>query len=116
MYSLSRGPGDASEWYWMLMTGSDRVPQPLHRAVVQIDVADLQVGGERVRVDGVAVVLRGDVHEAGAVVAHGVVASTVTELQLVVAPSEGARDHLVAQADAEHGRPCPQVPRAVSTA
>ena len=21
MYSLSRGPGDASEWYWMVITG-----------------------------------------------------------------------------------------------
>ena len=27
-YSLSRGPGDASEWYWMLITGRDRWRRP----------------------------------------------------------------------------------------
>ena len=26
--SLSRGPGEASEWYWMLMTGSERCLSP----------------------------------------------------------------------------------------
>ena len=28
MYSLSSGPGDASEWYWMVSTGNSRWRMP----------------------------------------------------------------------------------------
>src|SRR5581483_12325800 len=41
--------------------GPQRVdPQPLHDAVVEVDVGDVGAGGDRIGLDGVVVVLAGD--------------------------------------------------------
>ena len=51
----------------MVLHAEDRlrfVAQPLDRAVVQVQVRDLDVGWERRGIDGKAVVLRGDFHLA----------------------------------------------------
>ena len=62
---LSSGPGDASEWYWIVSNGSLRCAQALDRAVVEVHVAHLHAARQAVAVDRVAVVLRRDVHPAG---------------------------------------------------
>ena len=48
-------------------------------------------------------VLRRDLHAAGEQVHHGVVAAAVAELELLDGGAGGLRDHLVPEADAEHG-------------
>jgi hypothetical protein len=65
-------------------------------------VRHLDVGRQRVGIDGEAVVLRGDLHLARAQVLHRVVRAAVAELQLEGAPPHGEPQHLVPQADAEH--------------
>ena len=99
--SLSRGPGDASEWYWMLIMGNERWAQPFYSAVVQVDVADFHFGRESVGIDGKPMVLGGDIDPAVGQVADGVVGAAVAELELEGPPAKGASEHLVAEADAE---------------
>ena len=50
-----------------------------------------------------AVVLRRDLHAAREQVHHGMVAAAVAELELLDPGAGGLRDHLVPEADAEHG-------------
>ncbi len=38
---LSSGPGDASEWYWIVSSGYVPTAQPLDRPVVQVHVRGL---------------------------------------------------------------------------
>src|SRR3990170_4495913 len=79
-----------------------RVPEPLDGAVVQVHLGDLNAAAQAVPVQGVTVVLRGDVDAAGQEVLHRVVGATVAELQLERLRPEGAAQELVAEADAEH--------------
>ena len=79
-----------------------RVCEARHGVVVEVYVGDPAALGQAVPLNREAMVLAGDLHLARVLVAHRVVAATVTELQL-----EGARPHrqsedLVSQADAEH--------------
>ena len=54
--------------------------------------------------DPEAVVLGGDLHAAGEQVHHGVVAAAMAELELLDLGAGGLADHLMPQADAEHGQ------------
>ena len=57
MYMLSHGPGEASEWYWIVSSGSREALEPLDGAIVQVLVADLYAVRQAFAVDRVAVVL-----------------------------------------------------------
>ena len=76
--------------------------QALHRAVVQVEMGDLKPVFQSVRVNGVAVVLGGDVDTPGGEVADGVVAAAVTVFQLKSFAPEGAGVELGPQADAHN--------------
>ena len=78
------------------------VAQPLDGAVVEVDVGDLHVRRQRRRIDGEAVVLRGDLDLAGLELLDRVVGAAVAELQLVGLAAHRQRQDLVAEADAEH--------------
>ena len=65
------------------------VPQALEGLVVQVDVAGLDVGGQRGRIDGEAVVLGGDLDLAGSLVADRVIGAAVAELELEGLAAEG---------------------------
>ena len=78
------------------------VPQPLHRAVVQVDMRHLKAVLQRVRVNGVTVVLGGDVYPARLQVPDRVVAAAVAEFQFKILPPKGAGNELVPQANAHH--------------
>ena len=86
MYSLSSGPGEASEWYWMVSSGIIAVTQTLHRAVVYVHLSNLQTAFDRIAVHGIAVVLGGDVDPTSRQVLYRVIGPTVSELEL-----EGSR-------------------------
>src|SRR5687768_2988554 len=58
--------------------------EPLQSLIVEIDVGVLDVVlTERVRIDGESVILRGDLHPAGAQILHRMVAAAMSEFQFV---------------------------------
>ena len=66
----------------MVLDGEDGqllVAQALHRAIVQIDMGNLQAIFKAVGVGGIAMVLSGDVDSSIGQVSDGVVATTVPE-------------------------------------
>ena len=80
------------------------VAQAFERLVVEVDVGELDlVGVDGVGIDGEVVVVGGDFDFAGGVVANGMVAAVMAELELVGFAAEGESAELVAQADAEDG-------------
>ena len=88
----------------VILDAEDRqplVPQPFEGLVVQVDVAGLDVGGQRGGVDGEAVVLRRDLDLAGPLVADRVIGAAVAELELEGLGAERLAEELVAQADPE---------------
>src|SRR3954447_9731100 len=91
--------------------------EPLDRAVVEVDVAELRRAEVRVPADRLvgldrlravraehreAVVLRGDLDLAGRQVLDRVVAAAMAEGQLEGLQADGAAEQLVAEADAPH--------------
>src|SRR5579872_6584364 len=78
--------------------------QPFIGPVVEIDEGLLDVGRQRRRIDGVAMVLRCDDHVAAAAIHNGLVASPVSVLELVGLRAERFGQELMSQADAEHGQ------------
>ena len=88
----------------VILNAEDRqalVPQALEGLIVEVDVARLDVGGQRRRVDGEAVVLGGDLDLAGRLVADRVIGAAVAELELEGLGAEGLAEELMAQADPE---------------
>ena len=83
------------------------VAQPLHRSVVQVDLADHEAARRRQRVgnDGDLVVLGGDLDQTSLEVLHGVVRGVVAERKSPRPRSGRAADDLVAQAYAEERAP-----------
>src|SRR5947208_1523424 len=80
----------------VVLDGEDRhlpMGHPFHGAVVQVHVGDLEFRlRQGRRIDGKAVVLRGDVDPAGAEVLHRLIPAAVPELQLERLPAEGDHD------------------------
>src|SRR5712671_6440937 len=70
------------------------------RAVVGVREPGLPALWERCRIDGEAVVLRGDEAARGAFLETGLVVAAVAELELVGARARGKREQLVPEADA----------------
>ena len=83
--------------------GGVAVAEAFDGLVVEIDVGDLDVGGEGIGVDGEAVVLAGDGDLAGAEVFDGLVAAAVAEGEFEGFSAEGVAEDLVAEADGEDG-------------
>ena len=80
------------------------VTQAFEGLVIEVDVGKLDVVGvDGVGIDGEVVVVRSDFDLARLVVAHGMIAAVVSELELVRAAAEGETTELVAEADAEDG-------------
>ncbi len=89
----------------MILHAEGRVPPVPHtfdRAVVEVDMGDLQVVGQRLGMDGKTVVLGGDLHPPGGLVLHRLVGPAMAELELEGLRPSGQREKLVAQADAEN--------------
>ena len=82
---------------------------PLHRAVGEVGHGHPDAGRQRGRVHRVVVVLRGDPHRAGGLVAHRVVGAVVAEAQLVGPAAEREGEQLVAEADAEQRHPAQEL-------
>jgi hypothetical protein len=115
--------------------GDVEAVEPLDDVVVEVVVTHLDTPEALARVahpvdrrvDGEAVVVRGDLDPPGRPVEHRLVDAAVPERQLVGAEPEGTPEELVAEADAEVGQPraqggaqqldvavgCPGVARAV---
>ena len=82
--------------------GLGLVPQPLDRAVIQVDVRHLHIRGQRFRVHGEAVVLRRDLDLAGGKVLDRMVAPAMPELELIGVAAHRERQDLVAETNAEY--------------
>ena len=79
----------------MVLYGKDRqllVTNALHRAVVEVYVAYLQAVLQAIGVNGVAVVLSGDVDSSVEEVADRVVSPPVSKLQLESPGAKGSPD------------------------
>ena len=76
--------------------------QPLVRAVEQRHMRHLRSRRQRLRIDGKAVVLAGDLHLAGRQILHRLVGAAMAALHLVGLRPQRQRQQLVAEADAEH--------------
>lgn len=83
--------------------GAGLVHHALVAAVIEVDKVLLEVAGQGARVDGVAVVLAGDVALTGGQVEGGNVVGAVAVLQLNGAGAGGQSQKLVAKADAHDG-------------
>ena len=75
--------------------------EPFDRPVVQVGVRDLDVRGEPLRIDRIAVVLRRDLDAARAEVLDGLVPASVAELELERLRAHRDPEDLVPEADAE---------------
>jgi catechol-2,3-dioxygenase len=76
-------------------------PQSFYRLVIQIDVGDLDIGGQAIGVDGEPVILARDGDASGPQVFDRLVAAAVAKLQFEGFPAEGVAEHLVSEADGE---------------
>jgi hypothetical protein len=65
------------------------VPHPFERAVVQVDVRRLHVGGQRLGADGEAVVLRRDLDLPVFRFKHRLIGAAMAELELERLRAEG---------------------------
>lgn len=83
--------------------GSGLVEHAFVAAVVEVDKVLLEVAGQGAGVDGVAVVLAGDVALAGGQVKRRDVVGTVAVLELDGAGADGESEKLVAEANAHNG-------------
>jgi hypothetical protein len=70
--------------------------------VVQVDVGDVDLVGQRGCIDAEVVVLAGDLHRPGRQSAHRMVGTVVAEGQLVGGGTERTGEQLMTEADAEH--------------
>src|SRR5512140_548501 len=76
--------------------------EALVRSVIQVDMRNLDPGFvQRLRVDGEAVVLRGDLDLAGQKILDRVVPPAMTEFQLEGLPTQSQSNELMTEADAE---------------
>ena len=79
------------------------MPESLYRAVVEVDVRDLQAVRHRFRQNGKIVVLARDLDLARQQVLHGVVAAMVAELEPSRLRPAGEGKKLMSQANAHDG-------------
>ena len=90
----------------MVLHGEHRAvlePDALDGAVEQRAVGDLELGRQVVVGDGEAVVLAGDLDLAGGQVLDRVVGAVMAERHLLGPRAQRQAEHLVAEADPEHG-------------
>ena len=88
----------------MVLHAEDRqalVPQALERLIVEVDVAQLDVGWKTGGIDREAMILGGDLDLAGGLVTDRMVGAAVAELELEGLAAEGLAEDLVPEADAE---------------
>ena len=76
--------------------------QPFDGTVIEIEVRDLDVGRQRLRIDRKPVVLRSDLDLAGLELLDRMVGAAMPELQLVGISTHRERQDLVAKTDAEY--------------
>jgi len=89
----------------VILNAEDRqafVPQPFQRLVVQIDVTELDVGGQPGRVDCEAVVLGRDLDLARRLIPDRVIGASMTELELEGLGAKCLAEELMAQANPEN--------------
>ncbi len=92
----------AGAGFGMVLNGEDgarSMAQPGDGAIVEVEVADVDVGADRVGTDGKAMILAGDFDLFGE--AAGLVEAPVTKFELEGFGSKGEAEDLVAHADAE---------------
>lgn len=90
--------------FGVILHAEDGMPAMAHtfqRAVVEIEVGRLDVGGQRVRGDGEAVILRGNFDLACAAIEDRMIGATMAKLQLERLRTQGQTQELMAQTDAE---------------
>src|SRR5579864_9704467 len=77
------------------------VAEALDGAVIQVRVRDLDLGGQRRRIHGEAMVLRGDLNPPRAKVLHRMIRATMAELELERPGAHRQSENLVTEADPE---------------
>src|SRR4030095_5784878 len=77
------------------------VAKAFNGAVVQVQMRDRYIRGQRIRVDGEAMILGGDLDLARIELLHGVVGAAVAELQFERLASNRKPENLMAETDAE---------------
>src|SRR4030095_3026075 len=77
------------------------VAKAFNGAVVQVQMRDLHIRGQRIRVDGEAMILGRDLDLARIKLLHRVVGAAVAELQFERLTSDGKPENLMAETDAE---------------
>src|SRR5437773_6416595 len=70
-------------------------------AVVQVDVGHLNLGGERLRIDGEAVILCGDRHFAGAQIFDRLIRAAMAEFQLECRSAKSEPENLMTKTNPE---------------
>src|ERR1035437_10397449 len=82
------------------------VPQSLERLVIQVDMGQLNFTvGQRIRIDGEVVVVRGDLDLSGLQLFYRMVPAVVPKLQLESLAAEGNPRKLMPQADTKNRLP-----------
>ena len=77
------------------------VADPLARAVVEMHVRDFAFAGERIAIDTEAVVLGGHFDASRREILHGLIETSMAELQLVGASAQRQAKYLVPETDSE---------------
>ena len=71
--------------------------------VVEVAVGNFEAGGERIFLDGKAVILGGDLYFARKHVQDGLIGAAVAELELKCLRAAGEAEQLMAESDSENG-------------
>ena len=103
----------ARSGFWVVLNRKDRVlgrARALYRLVVEVNVSDLGVGRQILAISRKAMVLSRDVDLARAEVLDGLVAASVSKLELISRATTSVGEQLVAKANPEEGSAAEQLP------
>src|SRR6185503_16767797 len=78
--------------------GKAAMPEAFDRVVVQVDVRNFTIGGQRVGIDREAVVLRGDLDTSGRQILHRLVSTVMPKRQFVGSATERETHQLMPKA------------------
>ena len=90
--------------FGMILHAEDRqflVTHSFDCAVVQVDVSHFNLGGERLRIHGEPVILRGDRHFAGAQIFDRLIRAAMAELQFECRSAKRESENLMAETNPE---------------
>src|SRR5438876_640593 len=90
-------PGRGLGVIWHAKNRLGLVAQALDSLVVKIDSVHLDLGWQRIRIDGKTMILRGDFHPARGQILHRLIAATMPELELECFSAKRLSQNLMTQ-------------------